>query len=1306
MPQHPPAPSIGGPPHTQQWSRSHIFPSTSMPSSLAPHIPFSQDISSAQQPQDNGNQPFNYNGLTNLNMTSNLPGLGGPVAGLPLPPPPFPFMGPFTPSQFHHHSFPPIQMPPLRYPPLPLPAANSQAPSRPSSRDLRSQANSMSMNGADSRATTTPSTRKDYDREEGELTDMEVAMPTSSENAGLSGTRADARPSTLMQQNGYATGTYNTTTVAGNKESRRSPATKNRDASTLDLEEGEASSTGSHISARESESPYDPPGSVNPEPFVSNGAPVASPHEDRPFALTRDVSASHGSGKSVAQLRIQAQGALLRLAPHNIRYSELVGEGINPAVLRQLYEEVGIRVPTPQLDGVSPTINPPTKPVDVPVKPAAAVLDSSSSSNVENGPASVTFDHSKRETEIQVAAAAAANTPAPVSTSTTQPSTTAKPLERKEVIARMLAAKAAKASGTPSTPQTDSAKEAQPSESPVSALVGKGAPASSGHEIPSKDKDIRTREKNKAKTELARQRIEQLKKQGLVRSQQKAQIDSLRHEEIPQSNGSSPAPVSQASHTPMIQHPLPDRPPDPESTAPSRIPGLFMTESSEPSVTRVRGLVVDSTPQPHVNQRKRPRASDFDEPSFTPKRSHNGVNYNASEGRLIIDISDDEFYGDDENEEMEIKPAGKTTLEGGSVSPEGLSGTVPSLADLLLQRPTASSQGISASATPQSHRNHDQEDLRKKDLEIQAMRRRIAELEQRKKAKLAASRTQSPRPSEIAVSSPAINPASVDQGHQTTIVISEPVAHKLPPQVALLEAATEAIFSVPANISDNPENLSSESIARISALKDNADYLEEMRSKLLRKKEIESGVPALDAEIQKSEARLAEVKVEEQNLLRDIAKGKEGRQQLLEELHSLNLELNGLTLEELEIAERTLDAKEQVQASDAGSTDRQSSAARHGSATPDVPAAEARSQGAACPAQGSPVSRLAFEAGPAATSDLSMDADESGDAVDPASDAASSSPSESLGSAMDESADSSEDSVQADSEEPMECETPTPEPSVHEALSGIPATDRKTVEDEITPDQTLPERQRTPHAPDAGNTGDVLPPNADEVQELEKQASRGSSISDAYEPPEPEADSSPADSVYTPPFSPVSLASVKSAEVSRVEGADMPLMGKVQELEVQPEASSPHGLSNNGPQEKAPRFTPYISPLRWFKAYRYHPRFTENVSGGFRSLTYSHNIDSEKYLCPYEATGGVCNDRSCDLQHFRDMTLSDDKILVQMGSLREGKTPEEKDQYIAGLKQIINEMRRDKVKDFNTVATEIAAYRRRFLQDPSRVLPL
>ena len=70
------------------------------------------------------------------------------------------------------------------------------------------------------------------------------------------------------------------------------------------------------------------------------------------------------------------------------------------------------------------------------------------------------------------------------------------------------------------------------------------------------------------------------------------------------------------------------------------------------------------------------------------------------------------------------------------------------------------------------------------------------------------------------------------------------------------------------------------------------------------------------------------------------------------------------------------------------------------------------------------------------------------------------------------------------------------------------------------------------------------------------------------------------------------------------------------------------------------------------------------------------------------------------------LTLADDKILIQMGSVREGDTEEEREAYIAGLKDIINEMRREKVKDFGSVAAEIAAYRRRFLQDPSRVLPL
>ena len=59
-----------------------------------------------------------------------------------------------------------------------------------------------------------------------------------------------------------------------------------------------------------------------------------------------------------------------------------------------------------------------------------------------------------------------------------------------------------------------------------------------------------------------------------------------------------------------------------------------------------------------------------------------------------------------------------------------------------------------------------------------------------------------------------------------------------------------------------------------------------------------------------------------------------------------------------------------------------------------------------------------------------------------------------------------------------------------------------------------------------------------------------------------------------------------------------------------------------------------------------------------------------------------------------------------MGSIKEGRTDAERDQYVAGLKQTINDMRRDKVKDLNPIVTEVTAYRRRFLGDPTRLLPL
>lgn len=67
-------------------------------------------------------------------------------------------------------------------------------------------------------------------------------------------------------------------------------------------------------------------------------------------------------------------------------------------------------------------------------------------------------------------------------------------------------------------------------------------------------------------------------------------------------------------------------------------------------------------------------------------------------------------------------------------------------------------------------------------------------------------------------------------------------------------------------------------------------------------------------------------------------------------------------------------------------------------------------------------------------------------------------------------------------------------------------------------------------------------------------------------------------------------------------------------------------------------FVPYESPLKMFRAYRFHPDFPNSVSGGLRSLTYSNEIDPKLPLCPDELAGVQCpRGADCIYQHFDKM---------------------------------------------------------------------
>ncbi|KAJ5134183.1 hypothetical protein N7526_005548 [Penicillium atrosanguineum] len=1137
-----PPPAFGGHPnYAAQW------PPT-FPSLIPPSYPPTSEYASAAQPSPaNPGQSYDFN-ITALNGNSQLP---GPPPGFFFPPH-FPLMGQFDPSQLPPSAFPPMPMPNFGYPPMPFapPGSSNHAPG-----SFNELTNGLAQTSVSRPQARQASNTADSNREEGEVSEGGRSFRTK-------------KLSETVKQAGLNV-----------------PASRYSD-----LEEGETVSSGSRSSSRSS-SPYNPPLSVSADPAVVHRA-IEVQKRDATAAASDDAAPP----KSAAQLRIQAQGALLSLAPHNIRYHELIAEGINPAILKRLYEEVGIKITTPQREEPTPTTTASGNSLKASIASPRTIEVPTSEKNQKQTPSTV-----------QSIASPASQ------------SDEGKPLERKELIARMLAAKAAKVS------------EAKIEQTPTQTSASVASTSSNG--TSGKEIAVPVRERNKAQTELARQRIEQLKKQALLKRQQQAEQQAQQQAQQLTLPGKSVQDAQFADLSepvaPAVQHPLPVRPPvpqsaEPQSAEPASIPGLLMTGSQQDSgmqtpVEATPTIVVDSTPVSRATQRKRPRAADFDEPAAIPKRhSSQAVAHHGPAEKLIIDISEDEYlYGDDEEDNMDVD----------SNPDQGASHlvTIETARPLLHKYPSTRA----STSTPQgSYRPGDQEHIRKRESEIEAMHRKIAELEQKRKAKLAASRTQSPFLDDSGASSSGAQ-SSVPEAEAEAEVAETSTA---PSSGPILEAGTATSMSI-SSVADQPNPIGS--------------FTDETSTSPLSHK---------DELPQRAGLELNE--------------------------HHLAVEEGTVILSTIDCATPAEYVEQPLDAPISG----QEAA---------VDFSESREYTPGSPINGST-------------------ANQGANGVDLPPSTRSNSP----GSAMDESVD------------------PDHNTSFEETdLYGLQDTHSVS---------GMEEQMNTGHIdhslhrelPVTGSEEEDKPLNVFEDYDPEDENAKiqreYSPESDVYEPPEPgtgadepdaivEEDATEADESYSPPpFSPAPIEEFVELPHSRdqdpVEDSaasprsrDQPQHEALTWARPGPYLSEPRrdfqiGIFSDQP--KSSKFTPYVSPLRSFKAYRYHPNYAEDVSDGYRSLTYSHDIDTMKYFCPYEVAGGVCNDRSCDFQHFRDINLSDDKILIEMGAVREGQTEEEKETYIAGLKEIINEMRRDKVKEFSTVAAEIAAYRRRFLQDPSRVLPL
>ena len=746
---------------------------------------------------------------------------------------------------------------------------------------------------------------------------------------------------------------------------------------------------------------------------------------------------------------------MLDLHSHGVDFNQIVNQGLNPEILQTLYAEVGIQLSSSSPSRLQQAIEPGASTqniagegkLDLKQTQSAPLMDHTSSPSrlaletVKSVASPMTSEKDERKSTINslivtAPKKSAGNThSAKISSSKTHD---VKPLDRKEYIARMLAAKATKPLATSNTSvplKADTSKTAETAPPPLNSngtantsiaaplkLVDRvhgDAAASMPH--PPKD-DISADAKRKAQTDLARQKIEALK---LRQETPKVTPSGPVHQPhaipsgikppalpaIPAMVNRPPAPGRQSSYFSPISE-----------NAPFSIPGLFMTtippetvkqshekpaqliststkepqqlsvpiephhepaSTSEEALTRISSSETRNEAEPDKSamsatmHRKRQKAADFlDSPSIRIKRPL-GQQENSS---IIIDISDDDMDVTSDNDNVDIEAHDQQVLVSKKPQPtDSVNGRpkllqdLPPLSGSPSQRANTITTGSILSMPTQA------KGLKTKEIEIDMMNRKIAELEQRINAKRTNSRAQTPRASDRATVSPPRNKASQAEAeasaatiqpslHTDSVVVDDfsdqtPAAfieeadklateqklhemetekaeaeRSLAADVARVSGETEMLKqeqtqstkdNEPVRFESEAESLASSQSYRIEQhetqdeqmSQDHDDELDRLKEgshlqkrveeksleeeqchaqkeeqvkafeeqRRMRKSAIESGLPILDATMERTKQKLEFLRREIEGLEQEVQKGVTGRKALVKELMSLSL---------------------------------------------------------------------------------------------------------------------------------------------------------------------------------------------------------------------------------------------------------------------------------------------------------------------------------------------------------------------------------------------------------------------------------
>ena len=719
----------------------------------------------------------------------------------------------------------------------------------------------------------------------------------------------------------------------------------------------------------------------------------------------------------LARKRQEAKQALIDLHNYGVDFNQIVNHGMDPGILRLLYAEADIPIIAPQSESA----------IHSGAKNQGAVIEEQdqskkTQSNIPPQRISMPLDkdldkpniHSSSTIPTYSEKVVKPNTAAPgkptssniLAKMSSAKTSNSKPSDRKEYIARMLAAKASKPTTT-ATPLVNSkastaAETTTPAEPAISSTAANSDLATANTEaqepaqrigkesndiLPQTLKDdVDAETKRKAQTDLARQKIEALKLQQETR---KVISSDLAHQK--------PALTETTLQMPMVAPVTVPRPPistrqssyfSPVSQkAPFSIPGLFMTaepshpvkptesgpgESFPPSTGETSGVPVQSPPKliaapvpksrtemvneiltdgstaEGIKPRKRQKAADFlDSPSTRVK----GPLGQQKDSSVIIEISEDEFADASDADSMIVDSADGA----GTVSKMSQLNSIttkkqkpfqdaPPLSEFPSRRRTPVETPPAMPVTKQA------KGLKTKEMEIELMNRKIAELEQRVNAKKTISRAHTPGQSSSAIVSPSFNPQDVrdksstimetsvePRGGSSDSVFSEKkaltavdemsaiTAEKTLQEIEKAKAEAERSLATdtakaldeeqhilqvssrtvtdeephPREVEQHLEVLAPDAdrISHNSHLQEeiSADLLENEQSESYelprtRRMAIESGLPVLDATMEKTRQKLDSLRNEIEELEAELQKGIEGRRALLEELESLSQE--------------------------------------------------------------------------------------------------------------------------------------------------------------------------------------------------------------------------------------------------------------------------------------------------------------------------------------------------------------------------------------------------------------------------------